>query len=235
MSFTPLIDDTILLFLHFPPPLVVRFFLPTLSSLWNPTSLVALLRVMMTVLLITTAPFGDCHSLKELCRPVRQLKFDGEGSSPESITSTGCECLEWLNIPTGFGSALAHSNTRVAFDHYQTQLRQHIPTARSFEIPHFTPTMLRFLPDEVNITRDTIFKIGGLTRDLNQQKAHSIVFETEMMTVLGKMIFRNVRLVRVREEACVCGQCWDCDGDGALWNFGRCGSSSVGIIVFGGL
>ncbi|KAK2940324.1 hypothetical protein BLNAU_24769 [Blattamonas nauphoetae] len=73
LFFTPHISDTFDLFLYFPPPLVVRFFLPILSSSSNPSFLVEPLRAMMITLLVTTAPFGDCHSLKELYRSVRQL------------------------------------------------------------------------------------------------------------------------------------------------------------------
>ncbi|KAK2940136.1 hypothetical protein BLNAU_24950 [Blattamonas nauphoetae] len=37
-----------------------------------------------------------------------------EDDSTESEVRVSCESLEWLNIPTGFGSALAHQNLAYA-------------------------------------------------------------------------------------------------------------------------
>ncbi|KAK2941181.1 hypothetical protein BLNAU_23895 [Blattamonas nauphoetae] len=83
---SPFISDTFLLFLHFPPPT-------------HP-------------LLLFTAPFGDCRSLKELFRSVRHGNNVDHDNSTELRVTTRCQNLEWLNIPTGFGSALVHSITR---------------------------------------------------------------------------------------------------------------------------
>ncbi|KAK2953883.1 hypothetical protein BLNAU_11143 [Blattamonas nauphoetae] len=200
MFSSPLISDTFDLFLYFPPPLVVRFFLPILSSATSLSFLVEPLRAMMTTLFIVTAPFGDCHSLKELFRSVRHRNnVDHEQAVDRGITIR-CENLEWLNLPTGFESALAHSNTPVAFNHFQTQLSQRISTDHSLEAAHLTTAILGFLPEGVNISRDTIITFG---------EAQRLVFEYDILTALGKMMLSpipaevSVFLELVKRLACV--------------------------------
>ncbi|KAK2949824.1 hypothetical protein BLNAU_15219 [Blattamonas nauphoetae] len=88
---TPLISDTFHLFHYFPPPLVIRIFLPILSLATTHSSLVDPLRAMMTTLLFATAPFGDCHSVRELFRSVGWRNDEGGTNSLESIVIPGCE------------------------------------------------------------------------------------------------------------------------------------------------
>ncbi|KAK2950151.1 hypothetical protein BLNAU_14953 [Blattamonas nauphoetae] len=125
MFSTHLISDVLHLFLYYPPPLIVRFFIPVL---WTKTPLVDLLdglKVMLTTLLLITAPFGDCVSLREMYRTVRLRSRFHLNGSVESDIAARCESLEWLSIPTGFRSALAHSNTHLS----------HIPSKNDFGVP----------------------------------------------------------------------------------------------------
>ncbi|KAK2955429.1 hypothetical protein BLNAU_9657 [Blattamonas nauphoetae] len=68
-----LTSDTANLFLCFPPPLVIRFFLPLLWAGSEHDDMVAPLKLMLTTLVLVTAPSGDCLSLKELYRSVRDI------------------------------------------------------------------------------------------------------------------------------------------------------------------
>ncbi|KAK2943936.1 hypothetical protein BLNAU_21139 [Blattamonas nauphoetae] len=117
MFSTPLISDTFELFLSFPPTLVVRFILPILTLKTDDSVLVDPLKELMSKLLLTTAPFGDLHSVRELYRSVGQSSCHCEDPSTESFITSDCESIEWLNIPTGFSSALAlQINQPVAID-----------------------------------------------------------------------------------------------------------------------
>ncbi|KAK2955475.1 hypothetical protein BLNAU_9522 [Blattamonas nauphoetae] len=135
MFSTPYISDTFRLFLHFPPPLVVRFFLPILSSKSAPSSLVDPLKVMLTNLLFTTAPFGDLQ--------------------------TSCESLEWLNIPTGFGSALVHSKTHASFDSFDNQDGSPMSTDDSLESSKLTSIMQKLLSKLTRGMRDGLKLVGS--------------------------------------------------------------------------
>ncbi|KAK2950589.1 hypothetical protein BLNAU_14481 [Blattamonas nauphoetae] len=71
LFYTPLCEYSLNLFLLFPPPLVIRFFIPILWVRSNIGFCVDALKVVMSALLIPTSSFGDCISLKELYRSVR--------------------------------------------------------------------------------------------------------------------------------------------------------------------
>ncbi|KAK2940133.1 hypothetical protein BLNAU_24959 [Blattamonas nauphoetae] len=133
---SPFISDTFLLFLHFPPPLIVRFFLPFLWLDRSHDVLVDPLRLIIPALLLFTAPFGDCRSLKELFRSVRHGNNVDHDNSTELRVTTRCQNLEWLNIPTGFGSALVHSITRERFGHFEHQIRPRRYLGASFFFLH---------------------------------------------------------------------------------------------------
>ncbi|KAK2963639.1 hypothetical protein BLNAU_1204 [Blattamonas nauphoetae] len=160
MFTTPLISLTFDLFLYFPPPLVTRFFVGILSSNSNPSSLTDPLRLILTPLLFTTAPFGDCICVRELYRSVNQRNNDDESSLVGFVTSH-CHALEWLNIPTGFGSALAHSNTRKSFDADEGRDSLRFHTDLSLNSSLLPTTILVLLSKQVHNTRDRIYIVGN--------------------------------------------------------------------------
>ncbi|KAK2963637.1 hypothetical protein BLNAU_1202 [Blattamonas nauphoetae] len=84
-----------------------------------------------------------------------------------SLSST-LRCVEWLNLPTGFGSALAFSNTHMSFDRIEDQDTQHINSDTSLQLTHHPLTMLDGLSTSVNNTTDRIFQLGALTRGLSR-------------------------------------------------------------------
>ncbi|KAK2955480.1 hypothetical protein BLNAU_9527 [Blattamonas nauphoetae] len=181
---TPLISDTFDLFLYFPAPCIVRFFLPILSSPSNPSSLVDPLKVMMAILIHTTAPFGDCFSVRELYRSVGPLNIEREVSSLVSFVTSRCESLEWLNIPTGFGSALAHSNTRDSIDHSENQDHSSVST-----LPTRIPG---FLSKQVHDTSGGICAVGTLFRDLNHSKAQLASVNHRALRTCCKAMFSPI-------------------------------------------
>ncbi|KAK2961609.1 hypothetical protein BLNAU_3407 [Blattamonas nauphoetae] len=128
MFFTPLISDTFLLFVYYPPPLVVRLFLPVLRYTTSSDYLFGALKVVLASLVLVTAPFGDCLSLKELFRSFRHSSDVNDDDSTVSELMQICKSLEWLNIPTGFGSTLILSEPHDG----------HIPTNRALEFDFFT-------------------------------------------------------------------------------------------------
>ncbi|KAK2945980.1 hypothetical protein BLNAU_19124 [Blattamonas nauphoetae] len=152
---TFLITDTEELFHYFPPPLVVRFFIPILSLAASHFFIVEPLKVMMTTLIVFTAPFGDCCSLRELHRSVDPWKDTSKHTSHESIVPTHLESLEWLNIPTGFESALTYSMKRESFD-------------PSPELDNFFSGVSKYLPRQADQRKDPLSFLGSLARDLNR-------------------------------------------------------------------
>ncbi|KAK2956633.1 hypothetical protein BLNAU_8474 [Blattamonas nauphoetae] len=174
---TQFISDTFHLFLLFPPSLVVRFFLPILFSESTPSHFIDPLRVILLTLLVVTAPFGDCSSLKELHRSVNQHITNHDDSSQESFITSHCMSLEWLNIPTGFESALAHSNKHLLVDTNEGQTTPRISPDESHELSKFHTTLPAFLSAMVVNTRNRIHLTGGLVRDLNLDGAPLLVFE----------------------------------------------------------
>ncbi|KAK2944111.1 hypothetical protein BLNAU_20943 [Blattamonas nauphoetae] len=199
---SPLISDTFDLFLYFPPSLVVRFFLPILSSLSNPSFLVEPLRAMATTLFFVTAPFGDCHSLKELCRSVRQLNTIIQDSSPEPIVSAGCESLEWLNIPTGFESALAHSHSRVSFDPFDDQLSAFHSSSHSPDNTNLSTAMFTFLSNQVQNVSNRICLSGLVTQHLNRSNA-PVFLRSKFPDLCGTMLNAEIVVTCFRPDRLV--------------------------------
>ncbi|KAK2940027.1 hypothetical protein BLNAU_25059 [Blattamonas nauphoetae] len=184
---SPLISDTFDLFLYFPPPLVVRFFLPILSSLSNPSFLVEPLRMIVMTLLLVTAPFGDCHSLRELYRSVDQLTGMIEDDSTESEVRVSCESLEWLNIPTGFGSALAHSHSRLFFDPFDDQLSAFHSSSHSPDNTNLSTAMFTFLSNQVQNVSNRICLFGLVTQHLNRSNA-PVFLRSKFPDLCGMML-----------------------------------------------
>ncbi|KAK2958390.1 hypothetical protein BLNAU_6660 [Blattamonas nauphoetae] len=190
MFTSPFISDTFLLFLHFPPPLVVRFFLP---FLWLDSShdfLVDPLRLIMLTLLLFTAPFGDCHSLKELFQSVRHRNNVDHDSSTDVSVTTRCQKLEWLNIPTGFGSALAHSNPRECFDSFEGQVRPHDSSDDSFDS---SPFYFRgHLTDIVRLVTDEIYIVASVVPDLRFKNALLDTLENAIYPVCYRAMYSPI-------------------------------------------
>ncbi|KAK2948348.1 hypothetical protein BLNAU_16694 [Blattamonas nauphoetae] len=131
------------------------------------------LRIMLKILLPITAPFGDCHSVKELYRSIDQHNDNSEDSSSDSLFTSQCQSLQWLNIPTGFGSALAHSNIRMSFDPFEDQDRPCFPPDVFLKHTHLPTKMLECLSGQANQTIDRIFQLGASTRGLNRDSVIS--------------------------------------------------------------
>ncbi|KAK2955440.1 hypothetical protein BLNAU_9668 [Blattamonas nauphoetae] len=186
MFVTPLISITFHLFLYFPPPLVVRLFLPNLwceriaSVAFDP------LRMVMSTLLAVTAPFGDCLSLKELYRSVRSRCQIDNVNSTESGIALRCRSLELLNIPSGFGSALAHLNPRITVHPSDNQVQPHLSSDESHLSSRILTAVYGYLSDQARSMSDGISLMGALLRDLNGAKAHTIVFDQVTPQVMCK-------------------------------------------------
>ncbi|KAK2948349.1 hypothetical protein BLNAU_16695 [Blattamonas nauphoetae] len=174
------------------------------TALCGDSRCVDILKVVLIPLLIATAPFGDCHSVRELFRSVDQRNIDEE-NPPELFVKSHCHALEWLNIPSGFESALAHSNTRKSFDRIEDQDKQHITSDASLQLTHHPLTMLDGFSEQATQTIDLIFRYGDLVRELNQDFAlwilkHDILhpFFKEMLSpVPAEMSVRLEFLKRV--------------------------------------
>ncbi|KAK2948504.1 hypothetical protein BLNAU_16573 [Blattamonas nauphoetae] len=151
--------ETFNLFLFFPPPLVVRFFLPFLSLNEDYSYFFDPWNEMMSSLLLTTAPFGDLHSVRELYRSVGQSSCHCEDTSTESCVTSDCESIEWLNIPTGFGSALA---LQIEQPNVMDKCHKHSPFAKD---------MTKFLSDYTNNVCDGICDVASWIRDLTPANA----------------------------------------------------------------
>ncbi|KAK2955528.1 hypothetical protein BLNAU_9576 [Blattamonas nauphoetae] len=139
------------LYLYFPPPLVVRFFLPILPSISNRRQVGPAIRTILLTLVLTTAPFGDLHSVRELYRSVAQQNGITSDHDIEFKLGLSCESLEWLNIPTGFGSALAHSTGLLSF----TQFTFNAP-------PHFVEQLSKLMVIERSTTNLFAFSVRKL-------------------------------------------------------------------------
>ncbi|KAK2955535.1 hypothetical protein BLNAU_9583 [Blattamonas nauphoetae] len=175
MFFTPLISTTFHLFLFYPPPLVTRFFIPILSLKPNHAVRVDPLREIWATLLVFTAPFGDLLSLRELNRSIDQRNtFDNmlELIFPSYFTS-----LEWLNIPTGFTSALAHSNAPASIDHFENQDGSPMSIDESLHPDRLSTIMSGFLSEQVRVLSEKISLVGSMVRDLNRNNAVSDILE----------------------------------------------------------
>ncbi|KAK2940639.1 hypothetical protein BLNAU_24453 [Blattamonas nauphoetae] len=96
---------------------------------------------MLSTLLVTTAPFGDCHSMRELYRSVLLLNNQKNISKMDTDIANRCLSLEWLNIPTGFGQP-----THLSYD--------------SLNHTRISTLMPDFLPRQVNKTRSRIRLAG---------------------------------------------------------------------------
>ncbi|KAK2957753.1 hypothetical protein BLNAU_7187 [Blattamonas nauphoetae] len=168
MLSTPLISDTFQLFLYYPPPLVVRFFLPFLWLDSDCRFMVDRLKTMMTTLLVVTAPFGDCLSLKELFRSVLLQNDQKYLNTSESDIVTRCVSIEWLNIPTGFGSAIVHSNPRVSFDPLEHQNQPHISLDGSFPLSQVPNVMFQYLSQQMKNVRHAIFHNVSLVHNVTR-------------------------------------------------------------------
>ncbi|KAK2945178.1 hypothetical protein BLNAU_19917 [Blattamonas nauphoetae] len=192
MFFTPLISHTFLLFHYYPPPLVVRFLLPILSSELHVDLMVDSLKELMTSLLIVTAPFGDCHSLKELFRSVRHKNNNDDHTSTDDDDPTGFESLEWLSIPTGFGSALAHSDKHVPFDAFNNQDKQHVSTKQTPTFSHLASLIPEFLSAEARNVNDGILLAASFVHMLNPIFTPWLVFENDRLVFLCTSILSPI-------------------------------------------
>ncbi|KAK2963713.1 hypothetical protein BLNAU_1279 [Blattamonas nauphoetae] len=154
-------------------------------------------------LLTITAPFGDCHSVRELFRSVDKHDDISEDSSLESIVISHCQALERLNIPTGFGSALAHSNTHDTFYLFEDRIKPSISLDESLSSSHLPSTVLGGLSEEVNNTRTTVSDVGDLIRDLTPDNVEWILnsdpflfcYET-MLSPIPAVVSVNLEFVR---------------------------------------
>ncbi|KAK2956572.1 hypothetical protein BLNAU_8412 [Blattamonas nauphoetae] len=163
---TQLISDTFHLFLYFPPPRVVRFFLPILRWGRDRPSDVIALKVMMMTLLLVTAPFGDCISLKELFRSSRHLNSIHHDTNLELGVLPRCKEFEMLSIPTGFGSALACSSKHVSMNHNTTRTQPHFSTRPSLNTSDLSTQLYSSLSDNTRSVSDGIVSVGSLIRRL---------------------------------------------------------------------
>ncbi|KAK2947523.1 hypothetical protein BLNAU_17543 [Blattamonas nauphoetae] len=208
MFFTHLISNTFHLFLYFPPPLVVRFFLPVLWAEHGVEFVVEPLKKVMLTLLIVTAPFGDCRSLKELFQSSRH-KNDIDNESIDVLNAFRGQSLEWLNIPTGFSSALAYSNKRVPVHRFGDPGGLHHPPEESLEFTRMSSSMFRFLSNHVNGTRGGICFAGDLIRMLRPFNA-SFLFTRMKLLILSVPLLSPVpaivssMLEFVKRLACLC-------------------------------
>ncbi|KAK2963714.1 hypothetical protein BLNAU_1280 [Blattamonas nauphoetae] len=92
-----------------------------------------------------------------------------QDSTPASIVTTQCQSLEWLNIPTEFGSALAHSNTQQSFDPFEGQEGSPV----SLELTDLNTTIQSILSAHVNETSKITTEVGTWIRDLTPDKLTS--------------------------------------------------------------
>ncbi|KAK2951092.1 hypothetical protein BLNAU_13935 [Blattamonas nauphoetae] len=183
MFLTPLFTRTFNLFLHFTPPLVVRFFLPILLPQSNCEGIVDGMKVVLSALIHITAPFGDCLSLKELYHSIKPQHNVISDWSPDSDVTSGFQALEWLSIPTGFGSALIHSNPHVYFGPFEDQVRTRASTDDS-DLSNLSKLMARLLSPQV---RNICCKISSLV---------------EMLPLLPLITTVSVNLEFVKRLAC---------------------------------
>ncbi|KAK2948567.1 hypothetical protein BLNAU_16466 [Blattamonas nauphoetae] len=136
---------------------------------------------------IGCASFGDCVSLKDLYQIFR-LQPNKHHSRVESDIVTLCASLEWLNIPTGFESALAHSN----------QFLSHDPNA------YITPPAPH--PDLLNSSAHPVVVLWSLSKLLN---ANMMMFDTWNLPFLCTMMLLSipvevsVALEAVKRVVCV--------------------------------
>ncbi|KAK2960726.1 hypothetical protein BLNAU_4381 [Blattamonas nauphoetae] len=198
---TPLITHTFHLFLYFPPPLVVHFFLPILRASSDLDDLLPALKVMMTTLLFVTAPFGDCRSVKELYRSIQQPNNNKKDSSAESIVAARCESLELLNIPTGFGLPLANPNSRQPVDPFENHLKSHISFDTSQKLSHHSSRMPSFLSDETRSVSGWISLVGFLIQWLDMDSP-LIVFENGNHQMIWKALLSVLFSLSFLQFAC---------------------------------
>ncbi|KAK2948996.1 hypothetical protein BLNAU_16102 [Blattamonas nauphoetae] len=165
---------TFRLFLFFPPPLVVRFFLPVLSSHVDSSWFVDSWKEMMSSLLLTTAPFGDLHSVRELYRSVGQSSCHCEDTSTESCVTYDCESIEWLNIPTGFDSALA------------LQIQPSVVIDKCDKHSPFSKDLSKFLSDDASDVCDGVCHVASLLF-LNWEEDRS-VSEHEQAVIFRSLV-----------------------------------------------
>ncbi|KAK2943248.1 hypothetical protein BLNAU_21820 [Blattamonas nauphoetae] len=187
MFHNPVSSDTFDLFLYFPPPLVVRFLLPVLWLDSDYRFAVDRLKVMMITLLLVTAPLGDCHSLKELFRSDRH-RHDIHNSSAGSDFTHRFQSLEWLNIPTGFGSALAHSNPRVSPEPFEGQNQPHISLDGSSPRSQVPNVMFQYLSQQAQNVSRRISLLGSLVHKLTRANVKSLVFGNVHLRALCRTV-----------------------------------------------
>ncbi|KAK2946032.1 hypothetical protein BLNAU_19043 [Blattamonas nauphoetae] len=198
------------LFLYFPPPLVVRFFLPALLSKLAPPYYTGPLKVILIPLLLITTPFGDCNSVKELYRFAGQTNGDNIINSPESFVAYHCESLQWPNIPPGFGSALACSNPRRISDPILHPEHQHLfhETARS--VAELVRFMSVYLSVQARELMDGLSLLAYLASEFNPTKAQWFTFGYMSFHMMFKPILSpipatvSVHLEAVKRLVCQC-------------------------------
>ncbi|KAK2959633.1 hypothetical protein BLNAU_5411 [Blattamonas nauphoetae] len=120
--------DALTLFSLFPPPLVIRqIFAPSQPLKIHPDFHLNFC-VVLTHLIVNTAPFGDCQSLKSLFQIFSPLDPDDER---ELTYLRDCRdiviSLHWLNIPS----------------HFDSPLLAHLPLLISSHPPSLHPSLFR--------------------------------------------------------------------------------------------
>ncbi|KAK2950559.1 hypothetical protein BLNAU_14553 [Blattamonas nauphoetae] len=140
--------------------------------------------MIMFTLLLTTAPFGDCHSVRELYRSVDQRNSRQDNSSDLIITN-GCKSLEWLNIPTGFilfsYSIMSQMNQRAFGLCWQTFVEVHQRSTR-----RKCPQSNKALVVSLRILRNTKFSKPLVHQRLDLQLRSDIVYSKPNFTRVDK-------------------------------------------------
>ncbi|KAK2942319.1 hypothetical protein BLNAU_22769 [Blattamonas nauphoetae] len=113
-------------------------------------------------------------------------------SKMDTDIANRCLSLEWLNIPTGFGSALAHSYTSINFDSFQPQDNPHTSPYDSLNHTRISTLMPDFLPRQVNKTRSRIRLAGSLSRELNHAYQSFYVLQSETIRLCLKELLTPV-------------------------------------------
>ncbi|KAK2959931.1 hypothetical protein BLNAU_5128 [Blattamonas nauphoetae] len=145
----------------------------------------ALIRI--SVRWISSTIVGD---LKEMFRSVR-LQHNTHLSRIEADILTHCMSLEWLNIPTGFGSALAYSNTFLSHDlHNYSSPPIPPPDMLNSSV---TPTIVLWSSSKlVTVVDGRVTRIGSFIRDLRHSNANTIVFDQRKLPFFCKMMLSPV-------------------------------------------
>ncbi|KAK2953343.1 hypothetical protein BLNAU_11628 [Blattamonas nauphoetae] len=154
--------ETLVLYSLFPPPLFIRLFLTPFPAVKTQPAVPLKLFLVLPLLVASTAPFGDCLSLKWMFQRLTPLNSDDER---EVTLIRDCRevviALHWLNIPSHFDSPLlAHCSSllasqplslRTSLDHQLSLLSlvtdpskssfQGLPSSNIFQMQLFVKTI----------------------------------------------------------------------------------------------